>query len=167
MNVSTLRITTLDVLGGYNPPGPGLCAGSWEIEHIVRAVLEGWRPPSHMECFHPWRPANCYRLRVKTGFLKVSIGVLSIYCSRGSQGEKSEVVFHSLLQWTTCCQNSPAWPVRLGWPYMAWLLVSLSWTRWWSMWSVWLVFCDCGFHSVCPLMDKDKRLMEDSLLGNY
>ena len=21
-------------------------------------------------------------------------------------------------------------------------------------------FCDCGFHSVCPLMDKDKRLME-------
>ena len=30
------------------------------------------------------------------------------------------------------------------------------------MWSVWLVFCDCGFHSVCPLMDKDKRLMEAS-----
>ena len=30
------------------------------------------------------------------------------------------------------------------------------------MWSVWLVFCDCDFHSVCPLMDKDKRLMEAS-----
>ena len=28
--------------------------------------------------------------------------------------------------------------------------------------SVWLIFCDCGFHSVCPLMDKDKRLMEAS-----
>ena len=27
---------------------------------------------------------------------------------------------------------------------------------------VWLVFCDCGFHSVCSLMDKDKRLMEAS-----
>ena len=25
-----------------------------------------------------------------------------------------------------------------------------------------LVFCDCGFHSVCPLMDKTKRLMEVS-----
>ena len=25
-----------------------------------------------------------------------------------------------------------------------------------------LVFCDCGFHSVCPLMGKDKRLMEAS-----
>ena len=28
------------------------------------------------------------------------------------------------------------------------------------LWSVWLVFHDCGFHSVCSLMDKDKRLME-------
>ena len=25
-----------------------------------------------------------------------------------------------------------------------------------------LVFCDCGFHSVCPLMDKDKKLMQVS-----
>ena len=24
------------------------------------------------------------------------------------------------------------------------------------------VFCDCGFHAVCPLMEKDKRLMEAS-----
>ena len=31
-----------------------------------------------------------------------------------------------------------------------------------SMLSVWLVFCDCGFHFVCPLMDKDNRLIEDS-----
>ena len=27
------------------------------------------------------------------------------------------------------------------------------------MWSVSLVFCDCGFYSVCPLIDNDKRLM--------
>ena len=26
----------------------------------------------------------------------------------------------------------------------------------------WLVFCDCDFQSVCPLMEKDKRLMEAS-----
>ena len=32
------------------------------------------------------------------------------------------------------------------------------------MWSVSLVFCDCGFHSVRPLMDKDKRLIEASWL---
>ena len=48
----------------------------------------------------------------------------------------------------------------LGWPYRAWLIVPLRQTRLWSMWSVWLVFCDCGFHSVCPLMKKDKRVME-------
>ena len=47
--------------------------------------------------------------------------------------------------------NSPPWPVHLVCPYMAWLMVSLSSTRLWSMWSVWLIFCDCGFHSVCPL----------------
>ena len=28
------------------------------------------------------------------------------------------------------------------------------------MWSVWLSFCDCAFHSLCPLRVKDKRLME-------
>ena len=30
------------------------------------------------------------------------------------------------------------------------------------MWSFWPDFCDCGFHSVCPLMDKDKRFAQDS-----
>ena len=26
----------------------------------------------------------------------------------------------------------------------------------------WLVFCDCGFQSVCPLMENDKRLLDAS-----
>ena len=42
------------------------------------------------------------------------------YCSRSSQGKNTEVVCHSLLQWTTFCQISPPWPVCLGWPHMAW-----------------------------------------------
>ena len=79
------------------------------------------------------------------------------YCSWGTQGRNAEVVCYSHLPCTTFCQNPPPWPFRLEWPYMAWLTVSLSQTRLWSMSSVWLVFCDCGFHSVCPLMDKDKR----------
>ena len=41
-------------------------------------------------------------------------------------------------------------------------IVSLSYTRLWSVWSVWLVSCDCGFHSACPLIDEDKRLVEAS-----
>ena len=43
------------------------------------------------------------------------------HCSWGSQGKNTEVVCHSLLQWTTFCQTSPPWPVLLGWPHTAWL----------------------------------------------
>ena len=96
-------------------------------------------------------------------FLKWKVETIWLsYCSWGSQGKNIEVVWHSVFQWTTFCQNSPTWPVWLGWPYMAWLIVSLSWTRLWSMWSVWLIYCDCDFHSVCSLMVKDKRLVEAS-----
>ena len=35
-------------------------------------------------------------------------------------------------------------------------------TRLWFMWSDWLVFCDCGFQSIWPLTEKDKRLLEAS-----
>ena len=35
------------------------------------------------------------------------------YCSWGSQGKNTEVVCHSLLQWTTFCQISPPWPAHL------------------------------------------------------
>ena len=35
------------------------------------------------------------------------------YCSWGSQGKNTEVVCHSLLQWTTFCQNSSPWPVLI------------------------------------------------------
>ena len=90
-----------------------------------------------------------------------SFNVLSFYFSYsswGSQGKNTEMI--GGLQWTAFCQNSPPWPVHLGWPYMAWLIVSSSYTRLWSMWSDWLVFCDCGFYSVCPLMKNDKRFME-------
>ena len=44
----------------------------------------------------------------------------------GFLSKNTEVVCHSLLQWTTFFQNSLPWPVHLVWPYMAWLIVSLS-----------------------------------------
>ena len=43
------------------------------------------------------------------------------YCSWGSQGKNTEVVCHSLLQWTTFCQISPPWTAHLGLPHTAWL----------------------------------------------
>jgi len=56
----------------------------------------------------------------------------------------TEVICHSLLQWTTFCPTAPPWPVHLGRPHMAWLsFIELD--KGWSMWSDWLVVCDCGF----------------------
>ena len=54
-----------------------------------------------------------------------SFGMLS-FCPfmlfMSSQGKNTEVVCHSLLQWTTFCQTSPSWPSHLGWPHTARLL---------------------------------------------
>ena len=46
-----------------------------------------------------------------------------LYSSWGSQGKYIGVVCHSLLQWIMFCQNSLLWPVHLGWPSTAWLIV--------------------------------------------
>ena len=48
------------------------------------------------------------------------------YCSRGSHDKNMGVVCHSLLQWTTFCQNFSLWPICLGWPCTAQLIVSLN-----------------------------------------
>ena len=75
------------------------------------------------------------------------------YHSWGSQGKNTEVICHSLLQWTTFCQTSPPWPDRLGWPHTAWLsFIELDKTV--VLGSDWLVFCDYGFSVSalwCPL----------------
>ena len=65
------------------------------------------------------------------------------YRSWGSQGKNTEVVCHSLLQWTTFCQTSPPWPACLGWPHRAWLsFIELDRA----------VVCVIWFKCVCPPM---------------
>jgi len=102
-----------------------------------------------VELFLHWSPV-AYRGGVN---LSVSCLLAFSYCSWGSQGKNTEMVFHSLLQWTTFCQNSPPRPIRLGWPYAAWLNITeldkavVHVTRLAS-------FCDCGFSLSalwCPL----------------
>ena len=108
-------------------------------------------------------------LQIKHPCFTQDLGPLHPSHQRQSPGpslqSRDKVICHSLLQWTTFCHNSPPWPVHLGWPYMAWHIVSLSQARLWSIWPDWLVFCDCGFQSVCPLMEKDKRIMQASWWG--
>ena len=45
-----------------------------------------------------------------------------------SLGKYSGVVCHFLLQWITFFQNSPLWPIYLGWTCMTWLIASLRYT---------------------------------------
>ena len=83
--------------------------------------------------------------------LSVSYLFAFSYCSWGSQGKNTEVVCHSLLQWTTFCQTSPPWPIHLGWPHTAWLsFIELDT----AMVRV-IRFASClwlWFQCVCPLM---------------
>ena len=67
------------------------------------------------------------------------------YRSWGSQGKNTEVVRHSLLQWTTFCHTSPPWPACLGWPHTAWLSFIELDKAVVLVWLDWLVFCDYGF----------------------
>ena len=83
-------------------------------------------PSFFLELFLHWSPVAYWHLPTWGVHLSVSNLFAFSYCSWGSQGKNTEVVCHSLLQWTTFFQNSPPWPVCLGWPYMAWLRVSLS-----------------------------------------
>ena len=69
--------------------------------------------------------------------LSVSYHFAFSYCSWGSQGKNTEVVCHSLLQWTTFCQTSPPWPAPSWVAPRAWLsfieldkAVVLVWLDW-------------------------------------
>ena len=74
-----------------------------------------------LELFLHWSPVAYWAPSTWGVHLSVSCLSTFLYCSWGSQDKNTEVVCHSLLQWTTVCRNSPPRPVHRGWPYMAWL----------------------------------------------
>ena len=81
----------------------------------------GCIPSFFLELFLPSSPVAYW---APTNLGSLLFNVLSFAfscCSWGSQGKNTEVVCHSLLQWTTFCQTSPPWPIRLWWPHTAWL----------------------------------------------
>ena len=107
-------------------------------------------PSFFLELFLHWPPV-AYWAPTNLGSSSFSVLFAFSYCSWGSQGNNTEVVCHSLLQWTTFYQTSPPWPVHLGWPHMAWLsfieldkavvhVIRLACCLW--LW----------FQPVCPLM---------------
>ena len=82
----------------------------------------GSMPSFFLELFLHWSPV-AYWAPTDLGVpLSVSYHFAFLIYSWGSQGKNTEVVCHSLLQWTTFCNTSPPRPVWLGWPHRAWLI---------------------------------------------
>ena len=114
-----------------------ICFGS--VPSFFLELLLHWSPVAY------WAPTN---LGVH---LSVSYLFAFSYSSWGSQGKNTEVACHSLLQWTTFCQNCPPWPIHLGWPYTAWLsFVELD--KFVVHVIILASFLWLWFQSVCPLM---------------
>ena len=82
-------------------------------------------PSFFLELFLHWSPVAYWAPTDLGVHLSVSYLFAFSYCSWGSQGKNTEVVCHSLLQWTMFCQNSPPWPVHLGWPYRTLFIVQI------------------------------------------
>ena len=70
-----------------------------------------------LELFLHWSPV-AYWAPMDLGSSSFSILSFCLFILfMGSQGKNTEVVCHSLLQWTTFCPNSLPWPIRLwGFP---------------------------------------------------
>ena len=123
----------------YNAGDPGLIPGS------RRSSGEGNGNPLQYSCLENpmdggdwlatvlgvtknWTQLSDFTIDFTIGHLltwRVHLSVSYLFafscCSWGSQGKNTEVVCHSLLQWTTFCQTSPPWPSSLGWLHPAWL----------------------------------------------
>ena len=111
-------------------------------------------PSFFLELLLHWSPVVYWHLPTWGVPLSVSHHFAFSYCSWGSQGKITEVVFHSLLQWTTFYQTSPPWPTHLGWPHRAWLSFTELDKAVVLLWLDCLVFCDYGFSVSalwCPL----------------
>ena len=92
----------------------GCCFCFGSISSFFLELLLHWYPVSY------WAPT-------KLGSSSFSVLSFCLFILiMGFSRQEIEMICHSLLQWTTFCQNSPPWPIHLGWPYIAWLIVSLS-----------------------------------------
>ena len=80
--------------------------------------------------------------------------------SCGSQGKNTWVSFPSPVDHIL---SEPSTMTHLSWVALHGMAQSfIELDKAVVHWSDWLVFCNYGVQSVCPLMEKDKRLMEAS-----
>ena len=72
----------------------------------------GFIPSFFLELFLHWSPVAYWAPSNLESHHSVSYIFAFSYCSWDSQGKNTEVVCHSLLQWTTFCQTSPPWQLH-------------------------------------------------------
>ena len=129
-NLPAMRETWVRSLGWEDPPEKGTATHS--------SVL-AWRIPSGLPSMGSHRVVQDW-----------SDSAAAAWCS---QGKNTEVVCHSLLQWTTFCQISPPWLAHLVAPW-AWLSFIELDKAVVLVWLYWLVFYEYGFSVSalwCPL----------------
>ena len=81
------------------------CFGS--VSSLFLELFLHWSPGAY------WAPTD-----LRSSFFSILYFPLFILFM-GFQGKNTDVVCHSLLQWSMVCQTSPPWPVCLRWPYTA------------------------------------------------
>ena len=107
MQYCSLQLQTLLLSPVTSTTGYCFCFGS--IPSFFLELFLHWSPVAY------WAPTDLGSSSFSV--LSFCLFILFMWFS----GKNSEVVCHSLLQWTTFCQTSPPWPDHLGWPHMAWL----------------------------------------------
>ena len=112
MHCCSLRYQTLLPSPVTSTAGCCSCFGS--ISSVFLELLLHWSPVAY------WAPTDLG----SSSFSVLSFCLFILFM--GFSGKNTEMVYHFLLQCTMFCKNFPPWPVHLGWPYTAWLIVSLS-----------------------------------------
>ena len=100
-----------------------------QVSHIAGGFFSNWVTREAISNCPPLFPSS---ILDTFGLQGLNSGTISFYLSilfMGSSDKNTGVGCHSLLKWTIFCQNSSLQPVHLGWPYTAWFIVSLSYTR--------------------------------------
>ena len=91
----------------------GCCFCFGPISSFFLELFLHWSPVAY------WAPTNLG----SSSFSALSFYPFILFMGSHSQRKNADMACHCLLHWITFCQNSPAWPVLLVWPYTAWLIV--------------------------------------------
>ena len=107
MQYCCLQHQTLFLSPVTSTAGYCFCFGS--IPSLFPELFLQWSPVAY------WAPNDLG----SSSFSILSFCLFTLFM--GFSRQETEVVCHSLLQWTTFCQTSPPWPAHPGWPHTAWL----------------------------------------------